>query len=125
MRPKIAKTAAMLAKLPLRLEIEDVISRNQLDPKGAVAQMSAGVLAEELVKVVVENWPLGPSGLDTMQPMLSPLKEICGILDPDKLNEFVRVRDDPCVMTDRRMPLSDFKKALCQRLFPRPNHCEQ
>ena len=122
--PKIAETAALLAKPPLRWEIDDEITRNRLDPKGVRARMMPDELAKDLAKNLVETWPFEPAGFDAIQRMLSPLKEISAILDPDKLNEFVRVRD-ACVIDDRRMPVSDFKKALCQRLFPPSNHCEQ
>ncbi len=119
-------TSKMLTGMPLRMEIDDIIARNRYAGKDAVAQMTAAELAVDLAKVVIDKWPGQPGwGFQTIEENLNPLKDIGALLNSDAVNEFVHVRDNPCVQADSRVPLQDFKEALCQRLFTRPTDPKQ
>src|ERR1035437_5809374 len=114
----IEETSKMLTALPLRVEIDDIIARNHYVGKDALAQMTAAELAVDLAKVVIKKWPEQPGeGFQTIEAYLKPVKDIAAILNSDAVNQFVHVRDNPCVQGDSRVPLLDFKKALGQRLF--------
>jgi hypothetical protein len=119
-RGSIEATSKMLNSMPLRMEIEDTITRNWHPEKDALAQMTAAEFGAFLAKVLIGKWPGQPAAGQPIKEMLKPLKEIGALLNSNAVNEFVRVRDNPCVQVDPRMPLPDFKKALCQRLFTRP-----
>jgi len=100
--------------------------RNRYAEKDALAQMTAAELAVDLAKVVIEKWPGQPGwGYQPIEEKLNPLKDIGALLNSDAVNEFVRVRDNPCVQADSRMPLQDFKKAIWQRLFIRATDPKQ
>jgi hypothetical protein len=125
-RSIIEETSKMLTDVPLRMEIDDIIARNHYAGKDALAQMTAAELAVDLAKVVIDKWPGQPGeGFQTIEEHLKPVKDIGATLNPDAVNQFVRVRDNPCVQADSRMPLQDFKKALCQRLFTGPTDPQQ
>ncbi len=125
-RGSIEATSKMLSSMPLRVEIDDIRMRNRYAPKDALAQMTDAEVAVDLAKVVIEKWPGQPGwGFQTIEERLKPLKDIGALLNSDTVNGFVRVRDNPCVQADSRMPLQDFKKALCQRLFTRPTDSQK
>lgn len=114
----IEATSKMLNSMPMRMEIDDTITRNWHLEKDAVAQMTAAQLAVDLAKVVIHKWPGQPGwGFQPIEEKLNPPKDIGALLNSDAVNEFVRVRDNPCVQADSRMPLQDFKKAIWQPLF--------
>jgi hypothetical protein len=116
----------MLTGVPLRMEIDEIIMRNRYAENDALAQMTAAELAVDLAKVVIEKWPEQPGeGFQTIEAYLKPVKDIGTLLNSDAVNEFVRVRDNPCVQADFRVSLQDFKKALCQRLFTRSTDPKQ
>ena len=122
----IEATSERLTEMSWRMEIDDIITRNRYLKKDALAQMTAAGLAVDLAKVVIDKWPGQPGwGFDTIEEKLKPLKDIGTLLSSDAVNEFVHVRDNPCVQVDSRVPLQDFKEALCQRLFPRPTNPKQ
>lgn len=117
-RGSIEATSKKLMDVPLRMEIDDVITRRRYVERDALAQMTAAELAVFLGKVVIGKWPAQPEwGFQPIEEKLNPLKDIGALLNSDAVNEFVRVRDNPCVQADSRMPLQDFKKAIWQRLF--------
>ena len=125
-RGSIEATSKMLMHMPLRMDIDDLMTQKPDIEKYALARMTAAGLAVELAKVVVKNWPLEQAGFDTIREKLTPLKDISALLNSDEVNEFVRVRDTPCVMKERpRMPLEDFKKVLWKRLFIRSTDPKQ
>jgi hypothetical protein len=125
-RVSIEATSKMLNSVPLRMEIDGVITQRQYVEKDALAQMTAAELAVFLGKVVIGKWPGQPEwGFQAIEEKLKPLKEIGALLNSDAINEFVRVRDNPCVQADSRVPLQDFKKALWQRLFTGPTDPQQ
>ena len=120
-RGSIEATSKMLNSMPLRMVIDDIMTRNQYVEKNVLAQMTAAELAVDLAKVVIHKWPGQPGwGFQTIEENLKPLKDMGTLLNSDAVNEFVLVRDNPCVLADSRMSLHDFKKALCQRLFTQP-----
>ena len=119
-RGSIEATSKMLTDVPLRIEIDDIIARNHYAGKDALAQMTAAELAVDLAKVVIDKWPGQPGeGFQTIEEHLKPVKDISAILNPDAVNQFVHVRDNPCVQADSRVPLDNVKEALGQRLFTR------
>lgn len=125
-RSIIEETSKMFTDVPLRMEIDDIIARNHYAGKDALAQMTTAELAVDLAKVVIDKWPGQPGeGFQRIGENLRPLKEIGALLNSDAVNEFARVRDDPCVQADSRVPLQDFKNALCQGLFTRPTDPQQ
>jgi hypothetical protein len=124
-RGSIEATSKMLNSVPLRMEIDDTTKRNWRPEKNAPAQMTAAELAAFLAKVVIGKWPGQPVAGQSIEEMLKPLKDIRALLSSDAVNEFVHVRDNPCVEADSRMPLEDFKKALWQRLFIRATDPKQ
>lgn len=119
-RSIIEETSKMLADVPLRMEIDEIITRSRYAGKDALAQMTAAQLVVDLAKVVIHKWPGQPGWeFQTIEANLKPLKDIGALLNSEAVNEFVRVRDNPCVQADPRVPPQDFKNALCQRLFTR------
>jgi hypothetical protein len=117
-RGSIEATSKMLTDVPLRMEIDDIIARNHYAGKDALAQMTAAELAVDLAKTVIEKWPGQPGwGFQTIEENLNPLKNIGTLLNSDAVNEFVHVRNNPCVQADSRLPLESFKEDLCRRLF--------
>ena len=125
-RGRIEATTKMLTGVPMRLEINDIITRNRYAGKDALARMTAAELAVDMAKVVIHKWPGQPGwGFQTLEEKLKPLKDISAILSSDVVNQFVHVCDIQCVQVGSRVPLQDFKKALCQRLFTQPTNPKQ
>src|SRR6266705_7078253 len=100
----------------IRNKIDDVLKRNKYD--SLLLQMSANELMAELTKRLTKDWPYPLAwSFETIIEQLKPLKDIAEILNPKVLNASVHVWENPCVMTDSRVSLEAFQKALWQRLF--------
>jgi hypothetical protein len=115
-KTKIAEGAKMLESLPLRMEINDVLRRNNRDDR--LLKMNAGELMVEFTKalICVSRYPR-ELAFQTVEERLKPLTDIATILNSEELNESVHIRDNPCVLKDSRMLWEEFKKKLWQQLF--------
>lgn len=123
---RIEATWKMLTGIPLRIEIDGIIRWNRYADNDALAQRTAAELAVDLANAVIEKWPGQQGwGFQTIEENLNPLKHIGTLLNSEAVHEFVRVRDNPSVQADYRLPLQDFRKALCKRLFTWPTVPQQ
>lgn len=115
---KIDKGSNMLRTPLLRMEVDGMLRDNQCKNLDLLLQMKADELMTELAKASIRVWPQRPERFfQAIEERLGPLAEIAVTLNSDEVSEFVHVRNNPCVISDHRISVEDFKKNLWRLVF--------